>query len=467
MASITKRGKSYLIQVSMPDGQGGYLRKSSTYTPPLGATPTQAKRGADAYAIEFENKCRGLTNYNENITLDELHKWYMSDIAPNRLKGSTQDVNTRVYEYYLQPLLGRRKLKDLTPVILDNAFKQIQENGGVREYWTLKDLGALKDALHAVSGTYRKMATAGVVSVDIMTKISRGNRTIKVKAQAIADYVNMPLESLFTPEPTEPLNSNTVKKIQHTLGALLSTATQKGIIRNNPMLHVEPIKPTEISRAVMNVEQAHTFLARLAKLENISVRALLVTALFTGARSGELRALHWTDIDTRNGLIHVCKGIDEKNRVTTPKTAKSTRYIQIDFRLCAFLDHYQDEQKTYITDMRGRIADKGIVFPAVTTGDYMNRHYPNKVIKGLISDTDIPQDLHIHSLRHSFTSIMINDGADAKKVQAALGHSSITTTQDIYSHIFAETLARSMQGVSFTLTNGGNIFGIEAHGETL
>ena len=90
-----------------------------------------------------------------------------------------------------------------------------------------------------------------------------------------------------------------------------------------------------------------------------------------------------------------------------------------------------------------------------------------KFIKTLIRDTDIPQDLHIHSLRHCFTSILINTGADAKKVQAALGHSSVTTTQDIYSHIFAETLARSMQSVSLALADGGSIFGIEGQGDTL
>ena len=90
----------------------------------------------------------------------------------------------------------------------------------------------------------------------------------------------------------------------------------------------------------------------------------------------------------------------------------------------------------------------------------MNRNYPNKVIKTLIRETDIPPDLHVHSLRHCFTSILINTGADAKKVQAALGHSSVTTTQDIYSHIFAETLARNMQGVSLALVEGDNVFGI-------
>ncbi|MCL2198761.1 MAG: site-specific integrase [Defluviitaleaceae bacterium] len=467
MATITKRGKSFLVQVSMPDGKGGYIRKSSTYKSPLGSTPTQTKRGADAYAIEFENKCRGLTNYNENMTLDELQTWYMSDIAPNRLKGSTQDINTRVYEYYLHPLLGRRKLKDLTPVVLDTAFRQIQESGGIREYWTLISTDTLKDALHAVGGSYRKMAVNGIISVDRMTLISRGGRTFKDKAQAISDYCKMPIESLFTPEPTEPLNSNTAKKIQSTLGALLSTATQKGIISNNPMLHVEPIKATETKRAVMNAEQAHLFLARLEKLENMSVRALLLTALFTGARSGELRALKWADVDTQQGLINISKSIDAKNRITTPKTKKSTRIIQIDFRLAAFLEHYYCEQQAYIDDMRGRIADNGIVFPAITTGDYMNRHYPNSVIKGLIRDTDIPQGLHIHSLRHSFTSIMINDGADAKLVQSALGHSRLQTTMDVYGTIFAETLAKSMQGVSFTLTNGGNIFGITKQEETI
>lgn len=393
------------------------------------------------------------------MTLDELQAWYMSDIAPNRLKGQTADVNTRFYDYYLRPILGRYKLKQLTPVVLDNAFKQIQASGGVREYYTLTDVDALKDALHSVGGTYRKMAVAGVISVDRMTLIARGGRTLKDKAQGIADYCKVPLVSLFSLVEPEPLNPNTCKKIQHTLGALLSTATQKGIIRYNPMLNTEPIRASEINRPVMDMEQARLFLSRLGELNNISVRALLVTALFTGMRSGELRALQWMDVDTQRGLIDVNKNLDDMNRTTTPKTKSSTRYVQIDFRLASFLEQYHGELQTYIESMRGRVADNGIVFPAISTGNHMNRNYPNKVIKSLTRDTNIPQDLHVHSLRHCFTSILINTGADAKKVQAALGHSSVTTTQDIYSHIFAETLARSMQGVSLALVDGDNIFG--------
>jgi integrase len=208
----------------------------------------------------------------------------------------------------------------------------------------------------------------------------------------------------------------------------------------------------------MNIEQARLFITKLEKLGNVSIRALLLTALFTGMRSGELRALLWTDIDTQRGLINVNKSVDDANRVTTPKTKSSIRYVRIDSRLASFLEHYRGELQTYITSMRGRVADNGIAFPAISTGNYLNRSYLNMTIKSLIHGTDIPQDLHLHSLRHSFTSILINSGADVKGVQAALGHSSSAVTLDIYSHVFAETLARNSQEVALALVDGDSIF---------
>ena len=60
MASITKRGRSFLVQISMPDGQGNYIRKSSTYKAPPGSTPKQAAKAAEKFAAEFEERCKGL-----------------------------------------------------------------------------------------------------------------------------------------------------------------------------------------------------------------------------------------------------------------------------------------------------------------------------------------------------------------------------------------------------------------------
>ncbi|MCL2146362.1 MAG: site-specific integrase [Synergistaceae bacterium] len=468
MASIVKRGKSYRVQVSMPDGKGGYIRKSSTYTPPPGTTPTLAKRGANKYAIEFEEKCKGLLAYNENMTLDELHEWYMTDIAPNRLKGQYARTNKRFYNYYIQPVLGRCKLRQLTPVVLDRAFKQIQERGGIKKYYTLTSVSALNNALQAVNGTYRKMVDDGIICNKTIKNITRGGRTFKDRAQVIADFCNVTLDSLFTLCPSKPLSANTVNTIKQMLGALLTAARRKGVISNNPMVNTEPIKVTDTSRPVMNIRQALLFLKRLAGLDNISVRALLLVALYTGMRSGELRALKWTDINIQSCLIRVSKTLDDMNNVTPPKSTSSIRYVQIDYRLAAFLSSYYRELQAYISSMNGLIKDNGLVFPAITTGGYMNKDYPGDVIKGLIIDTDIPQNLHLHSLRHCFASIQINTGADAKSVQAALGHARVTSVLDIYSHVFAETLARNAHGVSFALIgDGDSVFGNETQADIL
>ena len=144
--------------------------------------------------------------------------------------------------------------------------------------------------------------------------------------------------------------------------------------------------------------------------------------------------------------------------ITTPKTKSSVRYAPIDSLLSNALEQYYNELQAYIKSMRWCVADTGIVFPAMTTGGYMGREYPNCIIKKLIRNTNLPQGLHMHSLRHGLASLAINDGADAKVVQAMLGHASVTITQNLYSHIFSETQAKSAQRITLSLTDGNSIF---------
>jgi len=461
MASITKRGQSFRVTVSMPDGRGSYIRKTSTYTPPPGSTPTMARRGADIYAIDFERKCKGLLMFSEHITLDELQSWYMNDIAPSRLKASTQRSHTQFYNMYIKPYLGAYKLKQITSVVIDSAFKQIQTNGSIKRYCALTDANALKTALSAINSTYRALAATGIIGVGQIQDITkRGSLTTYEKAQGIADFCGVLFDSLFTPVPAKPFSPNTVQKIQITLSALLSAAYKKGIIANNPMVRAEKIKPVMSERPVLNVEQAKIFLSRLEKLNNHSIRALLLTALFTGLRCGELRALTWNDYDPLNGLIHINKTVDDKNTVTKPKTRASVRYVPINANHCAFLNDYRKGQAAFIASTNGRVTDNGLMFPN-TTGGYLANTRPNEIIKTLIAGTDISKNLSIHCLRHSFTSILINGGADVKTISSIIGHANTQTTLNIYSHVFAETAARHTQAVSLALTDGNNIFGVK------
>ena len=80
MASITQRGSTFRIMVSLGYGMDGrQIRKTTTYTPPEGVTPGKARKLAEAYAHGFEKHCQGVTNLNENIRFHELASWYFQE----------------------------------------------------------------------------------------------------------------------------------------------------------------------------------------------------------------------------------------------------------------------------------------------------------------------------------------------------------------------------------------------------
>ena len=75
MATITKRGETFRIKVSLGyDANGKQIVKSTTFTPPTGVTPKKAEKLANEYAFEFERHCKGYAQINENMRFSELAK---------------------------------------------------------------------------------------------------------------------------------------------------------------------------------------------------------------------------------------------------------------------------------------------------------------------------------------------------------------------------------------------------------
>ena len=73
MATITKRGETFRIKVSLGyDANGKQIVKSTTFTPPTGVTPKKAEKLANEYAFEFERHCKGYAQLNENMRFSEL-----------------------------------------------------------------------------------------------------------------------------------------------------------------------------------------------------------------------------------------------------------------------------------------------------------------------------------------------------------------------------------------------------------
>ena len=165
---------------------------------------------------------------------------------------------------------------------------------------------------------------------------------------------------------------------------------------------------------------------------NFSFRNLgVLICLYSGLRIGEVCALQWRDLDVATGEIHITKTVqriwlsDGEEKVYAlsvgqPKTASSLRDIPI----CR-------ELMNMIRPLRKVMSDD---FYVVSNGaDPLEPRYYRDYFRKLIAKLGIPPT-RFHALRHSFATRCIESKCDYKTVSVILGHSSLSTTMDLYVH---------------------------------
>jgi integrase len=149
-------------------------------------------------------------------------------------------------------------------------------------------------------------------------------------------------------------------------------------------------------------------------------RALWATAMYAGLRRGELMALRWDDVDLAAGRIRVERSWDPKEGIIAPKSAAAVRTVPI----AAVLRDYLDEHRL-------RTRTEGLVFGRSAETPFDARALARRAEtawKRL-------EPISLHECRHTFASLMIAAGANAKALSTWMGHSSITITLDRYGHL--------------------------------
>lgn len=144
---------------------------------------------------------------------------------------------------------------------------------------------------------------------------------------------------------------------------------------------------------------------------------------WTGMREGELLALTAADIDLDTKQIDINKTYQRlhgEDIITTPKTRKSKRKVPIPDFLCQELQEYMDS--------RYMLAPNERLFPI--TKSFLSHEMERGCKK-----TGVKR-IRIHDIRHSHTSLLINQGCDALILADRLGHEKVSTTLNTYSHLF-------------------------------
>lgn len=449
MASIRKRGETFTITAYMGyDEQGRQRKKTTTYRPPDGVTAGKAEKLAKAFAATWEEKIRGYVALDENRTFAELAEWYYSTVAPQTLKPNVL-VNYRkgIYDHIL-PVIGREKLKNITPPMLDSLFSELQKSGNMEQHFRLKDKalfeGVKRDEFAEKSGINR---------TTIYTLL-RGETVSRATAEKVAAALGMKMDKAFD-DMTEQrgLSGASTNKLKLNLSAIFTAALKKEIMRRNPCKLVTPPKIDTAPAAYLNEQQCHELLDLLSQQPDFQFEVIINLFIASGIRAGELSALYWEDINLETGMMfirHTLVKVGGEYVRQEPKTIDSTRRIILPEYITGLLKKHKALQTEQRFKLGTAWKDKNLVFTNLSGGFYLGTNMNNK-LKRIIAGTDLPQDLHLHSMRHTHASLLINSDVAARVIADRLGHSTTKTTLDTYSHVFAESEARAMQAVDMAL----------------
>jgi integrase len=246
--------------------------------------------------------------------------------------------------------------------------------------------------------------------------------------------LSAPMVESFRDELLKSISRPLAKKVIASLKAILSDAQRRGLVAQNVASAVSvSSRGREKRKLVVGVDiPSKQEIATLLDKVDGRWRPLIVTAIFTGMRSSELRGLRWSDIDFDARLIHVRQRADETGIMGPPKSAAGDRSIPMAPMVVNALREWR------MACPRG---EAGLVFPngAGRVENHSNivaRGFdPAQVAAGLVDGEGRPK-YSFHALRHFFASWIIEQDFSPKRAQALLGHSSIQMTFDRYGHLF-------------------------------
>lgn len=228
------------------------------------------------------------------------------------------------------------------------------------------------------------------------------------------------------------------KRGLHYLNQMLQLAVVNGFIDANPFQRIiwpKANKPKTSPDKALTADQFATFWHYVKKtFEQSNPRAFTFMRLlaFTGMRRGEALALAWADINFHTNTLRIGKslamGLDNRLYISqSAKTEAGNRTILLDPETFVVVSRLRDLVKPESDDELIFSTQKGVL-PSLNTP----QKWMNKII--LTANGSLP---HItpHMLRHTYTTLMLKNGAQIAQVQTLLGHADPTITMSVYNHL--------------------------------
>lgn len=219
--------------------------------------------------------------------------------------------------------------------------------------------------------------------------------------------------------------SRTISRHISALKSFFKYLMQEGIIQSNPMTLVSNPKLDKKLPNYVNYQDLETLLSIPDRQDKLGLRNALILELLysTGVRVSELVGIKIQDIDFHNERILVLgKGNKE-------------RYV-------LFGDKCKELLKLYLKESRPILLKKSTdILLLNKNGTPLTDRGVRLIIDNIVNESALKLNVTPHTLRHTFATHLLNEGADLRMVQELLGHSNIATT-GIYTHVSNEHLRK-------------------------
>ena len=154
-------------------------------------------------------------------------------------------------------------------------------------------------------------------------------------------------------------------------------------------------------------------------------------------RRGELLGLRWCDVDLNLAILSVVQTLQRlhggKYIVKEPKNAKSRRSVALPPSLAIVLRNHREDQVAQKGALDIPTSDTDLVF-AHADGAPLDPSTVSHTFLKAVKKAGL-SGFHLHSSRHTHATLMLKQGIHPKIVQERLGHSTVATTLDLYSHV--------------------------------
>lgn len=226
---------------------------------------------------------------------------------------------------------------------------------------------------------------------------------------------------LYRKKNGEPLSTRSQHVRVVPIRAWFKWLARQNYILYNPASDIEmPRLERRLPKHILTVDESERILSQpnLKTQTGIRDRAILETLYSTGMRRMELINLHLFDIDTDRGTVMVRQGKGKKDRM-----------IPIGTRALLWIEKYRQEVRPELVSAD----DEGVLF-LTNLSEAFTPNRLTQMVREYIDAADIGKRGSCHLFRHTMATLMLENGADVRFIQAMLGHVSLETTQ-IYTQV--------------------------------